>query len=249
MQKKKQVIMLPTDKASNILLYPKEFKINYSKVPCFGFEEQMLAQHLYILSDEEIKEDDWFIECIDNGSVNAPHYSINKMINPKYSIEEETYSAIGINGDEHTCGYHNTKKIIATTNSELLEHSLTREINGFSGHIPLPRISQDFIEAYIKSYNEGNVIKDVMVEYKEIVDEVGRDKLSSGGTIGRYSVKKNLKIRSDNTIIINRVKEKKYTADQMKEFAIACCCVSQVYGDRKSALDIVNNAFDKNYPE
>lgn len=103
---------------------------NFNKVP----------QHLYITSDEEIKEGDWFIcnqamqQCVEvRKDNNYPYKIINKF-----------------NGEIQYHSKHWKGKIIATTDKSL----------------ELPQPSQQFIEKYIEEYNRGNVITDVLVEYE-----------------------------------------------------------------------------------
>lgn len=128
-------------------------------------------QHLYFLSDEEIKEGDWY-----------------------YSSE------IGFSGgvSQYKGGIKLTswKKIIATTDSSL-EYSF-----GKTASFELPHPSESFLEVFVREYNKGNVIKEVMVEYGEIeyghVDDYSQP----------HGFETQLKVNSkDNTITIKRVKE------------------------------------------
>lgn len=90
-----------------------------------------------------------------------------------------------------------SKKIIATTDISLR----------------LPQPPQEFIEAYIKVYNEGNPITEVMIEYEIIcgrcysnTDECWSAKECSRNTDFPDIVK--LKVNSDNTINIKLIKDK-----------------------------------------
>lgn len=155
------------------------------------------GQHLYILSDEEIKDGDY-------GFVTCAIISYNTMI-------KEFGQPLG-------------KKIIATTNSNLkieLSHNPTsNQVKDL--FTDLPRIPQQFIEDYIKGYNDGTPIAKVIVEYEsgksfwersdglkhygdngsfdgEIVEKIG----------GIWTFRKDplqLKINADNTISIKPVK-------------------------------------------
>jgi hypothetical protein len=100
-----------------------------------------VAQHLYITSNEEIKEGNWFISEL--GEI----WQHNGNITPsKLSV-----------------------KIIATTDDSLEIRYDNRFIDvivsGESLNGKLPKIPQQFIERYISEYNKGNVITQVMVLY------------------------------------------------------------------------------------
>ena len=111
-----------------------------------GIDRYFEAQHLYIISDDEIKDGDYFLA--DNrlnttSNKGLPNWVLCKCTKVKNSwvycneIPDE-----GHNGD--WC-----KKIIATTDESL----------------NLPQPSQQFIQKYIEEYNKGNIITDVLVEY------------------------------------------------------------------------------------
>lgn len=191
--KKRQIVMLPTEKASYISMYylnqKRENKLNYYK----NSEkwDGSINQHLYILSDEEIKEGDWIYDLALNRIIKQPN------------LNNIDYISLH-------------KKIIATTNPELYwKHTKDQDgdIIGSTGN-GICSISQDFIEAYIKAYNEGNIIKEVMVEYIDNGSEEWEGDNENGQPF--WNEKIELKLRSGNTIIINRVKEKKYTEEDMK---------------------------------
>lgn len=96
-------------------------------------------QHLYITSDEEIKEGDW---CYSEG-INFIFQALAFPLSAK-----------------------DTKKIIATTDTSLNHQWNNDKTTMIQGYIPQP--SQQFIEKYIEKYNKGNVITDVLVEYEEV---------------------------------------------------------------------------------
>lgn len=139
--KKAKVVMLPTKNKSKLVLsvatkrldlipYELELNDNYNNKP----------QHIYILSDDEIKDKDWFIN-------NDGLWQCNNGIIPT-----------GLN----------PRKIIATTDKSLTINSYD-ENNEFTGFIYLPQPSESFIQKYIESYNKGEIIADVLVEYEEIL--------------------------------------------------------------------------------
>jgi hypothetical protein len=101
----KNIFLMPTDKPSKIGYHfdiIKEGRLDYA--PNFGFPEfnkernfQHNPQHLYIISDEEIKDDEYYLSWQD-------YYNP-----PKYVIYVKSS---GVNG--------NGKKIILTTDPELI---------------------------------------------------------------------------------------------------------------------------------
>lgn len=144
MYKKCKVIMLPTKNLTNISLN-KELGLAYMKIPCTINTDEISNQHLYITSDEEIKEGDW---CI-----NLAHKIVIKPTDIEWA----------------NSNYDNLKKIISTNDSSL---TIDTEMDIHSiptQHIEedkvLPQPSQTFIKKYVEDYNEGNVITDVLVEH------------------------------------------------------------------------------------
>lgn len=97
--------------------------------------------HLYVLSNNEIKEDDW---CIDS----------NRNI-----FQHKNHFPISIG----------QRKIIATTDNSLTEDR-QKAAFVVTGH-PLPQPSKQFIQKFVEEYNKGNVITDVLIEYELISNE------------------------------------------------------------------------------
>lgn len=126
--------------------------------------------HLYIISDGEIKEGDWCY--LDNNIKELSDYNGNYII----KISKEQVESANIVKD--------CKKIIATTEN-------------WNGYL-LPQPSQSFIDKYIESCNNGNIITDVQVEYEN--GYIDNRPVSNGV----------LKINSDNTIKMSTAKELNY---------------------------------------
>jgi len=169
MLKKVQVVMLPTNEKAPITLnnVQKGLFLNPMQLLAKFRNNSCTNQHLYILSDEEIKERDW---CLYKESViGEKPFQITKeqLINKAWF-----------------------KKIIATTDSSLRDFTKLKEIGDF-----YPQPSNSFLEVYVKAYNEGKQIKQVMVEY-EGIEWLDRPL--------EYFPKVNPK---DNTITIKRVKD------------------------------------------
>jgi len=169
--KRAQCILLPTNKAENALV-KSAGKLYFFK----GYFTQDYLQsmnkasfHLYLLSDDEIKEGDWYY----NSRLKQIFQAIR---NSGYSKKTDDY------------------KIIATTDTSLIEN-IEMIGTGSTYLFKLPQPSQQFIEKYIESYNAGQVINDVLVEYSYNNPEPNRNILC-------------LKVNSkDNTITIKKVKE------------------------------------------
>ena len=104
-------------------------------------------QHLYIISDDEIKEDDWFI----GDNISIKQCTLNNGGN------------INFKGGWYS-GSTNCKKIIATTDTSL---NYETPFYGMDADNNFPTPSQQFITKYIEEYNKGNIIADVLVEYEQ----------------------------------------------------------------------------------
>lgn len=140
MLKKIPVVMLPTEKASSLFLgLTGRLKFDNKQL---STHPKIINQHLYFLSDEEIKEGDCIYNIITNSIV--------------------------INWGGHGSMEH-WKKIIATTDESLFEqifyHPDGAIIGGIESYKLLPRPSQSFIERFMEKYNVGTPITHVMVEY------------------------------------------------------------------------------------
>lgn len=122
-----------TNKIDNLTLSVNHFK---------GVLDYHTPQHLYFLSDEEIKEGDWQINHLTN--------KISQRTN-KFTEVSET----------------NCSKIIATTDSSLRilpEKPNMSSYITFSVGNALPQPSPEFIQAFIEAYNSGKPITKVLVE-------------------------------------------------------------------------------------
>lgn len=141
MKKSAQVVMLPTNEKAVIGFLTQKGKerghlVHFDRpMPNILDSEN---QHLYILSDEEIKEGDW-VYCLREGFEPV----LKQKVNP-----------IGVNNDKMF------KKIIATTDKSII---LPERFPSFTY---LPQPSQSFLEKFVEEYNKGNVITEVMVEYE-----------------------------------------------------------------------------------
>lgn len=228
MFKKCKIIMLPVNKKSNIYLNKYADNINKADKLVFGgnIENELTnplellidrgyqAQHLYIISDDEIKEGDWVID-----TKSLPQDAPTKKID---NINETHLTILGCSS-RFLKDYH--KKIIATTDNSLhlplpkncdLGMGVSFFYDKFEGfdeyRMLLPQPSKQFIEHFISEYNKGNIITDVMVEYESdlIVDDESK-------TFEQPDV---LKINpKDNTINIRKFKDT-WNREEVIEFAV-----------------------------
>ena len=189
MKKLAQVVMLPTNEKAKIgdIVMSKFDDIHIlTKNDGNEYAKTVTSQHLYILSDEEIKEGDWFVGFAD-GSI-------------KPFVKQADESTVKINNWQlNKKGYSSNKKIIATTDRSLkvFIHT-TMAIDMDDCYESLPQPSQSFIEKFVDEYNKGNVITEVMVEYESI----------GAYANPKYNSDYQLKINSDNTINIINSKER-----------------------------------------
>lgn len=203
---KRDVVMLLTEKASSIALCIKslgEQHFNTKKGELVGGfikevnPEYFQKQHLYILSDEEIKEGDYCIEFIKGIPTNV----------------------LQIKGHDFKRCLHNykkLKKIIATTDKSLticdgckLKLPLENKTHPSGkilriNHIELPQPSQSFIQKFIEEHNKSNNITEVTVEYEQY--DFDEEWSEASGAYETY--KERLKINpKDNTISIRKIKD------------------------------------------
>ena len=161
-------------------------------------------QHLYIVSNEKIKEGDYFLTDIRN------HISENNS-NPIWKLKQCSKIDNGwiFNINNFGLGYNPNwcKKIIATTDSSLLITPYewkAEDVNKIRTKYPQP--PESFIAKFIKSYNEGNPITKVLVEYI-----IGQG-FENGKT---QSIKEYLKVGKSNEITI--IKSKIWTKEEKDE--------------------------------
>jgi len=189
--KRAQVVILPTQDEDSTL------EIDDLSINILSLESKRYVhkhpQHLYIILDDKIKGDDWFI--------------YNNIVYQCKSIKNG-WRIVTTKGHE----INNTlcNKIIVTTDSSLtIKHINNNEPGSPYYEENLPQPSQQFIEKYIESYNKGEVITDVLVEYEEYnhhhinYNTDGRS-IKNASSTWRTRLKVNLK---DNTITIKKVKD------------------------------------------
>ena len=144
--KKAKVVMLPTNNDGQGIYLSPITTINKIHYTTKRILNSYIAQHLYIISDDEIKEGDWCYDLKNNCTLQA----------------KSSYEGMRI------------KKIIATTDPLLkieINGNRGNLLPDVSFDINLPQPSQQFIEKYIEAYNKGQQITECLVEYEEIYPE------------------------------------------------------------------------------
>lgn len=198
--KRVKVVMLPTNEKAIIHSYMYNLGTRKEPIKTYqmnGNSQMSYAQHLYFLSDDEIKEGDWFIRNTEIHQCYKVHY--DKITDIEFKTKKDSvYQGKNTFWNKEYC-----KKIIATTDDLVY----TKQ-NGHLGqaiiHIPQP--STSFIEKYVEAYNAGNPIIEVMVEY---VDE-GREEWVGSNEDGEpvwFEKMVPYVNHKDNTITIKRVKD------------------------------------------
>lgn len=184
LKKKCKVVMLSTKQATRFGKFLDTNKlvsnISNNDIPRGEF------QHLYIISDDEIKKGDLVI-------VNNKH--IRQCVEDK--VEKFITVRFANRVFKEVC-----QKIIATTDSSLFVEFRKIELQ-FPYKIYLPTVSDSFIQAYIKAYNEENLIADVIVEYESKC-------ITGNQRIGYYDASRFVetpKLRG-NEIIITKINDK-----------------------------------------
>jgi len=176
-QKKCQVVLLPTKdktklwKGNGVACIRK-----YIDIP---LHSEIINQHLYILSDEKIKEGDW------------------------YMLSEGVYYKKGSQKESMYVGIGKNKKIIATTNPEL-NSKIRKGIPMIQPDGDVKRLPDTIIEGlpkptdqFIQDWITKGCPEFVNVEYEHIIGDL---QYSTGEIfVGGYE-ENIIKISSDNTI-------------------------------------------------
>jgi hypothetical protein len=206
--KSHKLVMLPTEKADNCITMYYNGKISWTdQLLTKTYRESTVVKvfHLYILSKKAwsdggdiIKHGDWFYSKGDNKVFQYLPIDDTRDTSPDYS---------------------GTFKVVATTDKSIYNSGVA---NGWShietsGVIYLPQIPKSFIQAYIKSYNEGNTITEVSLEMEKVfVDK----QLSDGQEF--LDKEYTIKTREDNTVMIHQ--SRTYTREEVIKFIKTAVC-------------------------
>ena len=196
MKKTHQIILLPTKENSNLykLILSNKLVLSKKAGPSCNVE---INQHLYLISDDEIKEGDWVYQ--------DRFYEEKPVPIMQFSSKDLVTNA----NESELC-----KKVIASTDSELkITKSATGVTDGgrertFYSDKLLPQIPESFIKAYIKAYNEGKPITEVDLE-------MDGDESPAWSGMWKYWPK----TRPDNTVIVHQ--SKMYSRNEV-EYLIKC---------------------------
>jgi hypothetical protein len=120
----KNIHLLPTEKPSR--LFKDDFDKYFISINIDQEQNHFKPQHIYITSDEEIKEGDWCIMTNDFGDI----YLI-RIISLKCIGGNEIRVLLSLNGRENTSLKDSCKKIILTTNDQLIADGVQAIDNEF----------------------------------------------------------------------------------------------------------------------
>jgi len=186
--KRAEVIMLPTKEKSVMLMVYTDVEKTNGKLVFNGIvnDNYKEYQHLYIISDDKIKEGD-YVQMDDR------YGKVISIIHKEYMV-----LALDNSGSERTYRKEELKKIIATTDTALKIPLENYYGLGNVNHLPQP--SQQFITKYIESYNKGEVITDVLVEYEDLLLRNDKTNLVENKQVLKVNPK-------NNTITIKKLKD------------------------------------------
>ena len=187
MLKKCKIIMLPTNQKTKYLMVYSDVEKTKGKLILNGLKNDEYKEYQNIY----IISDDKI-----KGSDYCYSYKTNKIVKSTCDVSREANKNIGF-----------WKKVIATTDKSLSQTNRTE----------IPQPSQQFIQKFVEEYNKGNIIADVLVEYKRVFETVAKGMIGHPeDDISWWNEK--LKINpNDNTITIKKLKDswnrKEYAAD------------------------------------
>jgi hypothetical protein len=210
LKKKCKVVMLPTDKINKVGDICKfDYGLNIAGKADLGYS----TQHLYIVSSDKIEEGDWFIRDTEIYQCFKSHKDEIEF----KTDEKSVYCGTNTFWDRKFC-----KKIIATTD-KLPTEPYQGHYEGIDCTNYVPQPSTSFIEKYIKVYNDGTPIVDVMVEY-EIEPDFVPDFISK---VLDYEPQSKIKVDSKNQITITKVKDS-WTREELKDLMWKTCVQSVI---------------------
>ena len=218
MKKTHKVVMLPTnEKESRLALQPLNNKL---ELYYNAFNENG-SRHLYIISDDEIKEGDWYMSY----NAKTKEYTISKA-DTKFNEGNNPN-----NIDKRSFVYEYWNKTIVATTDESISRNSDIKMSIKDALNTLPQLPESFIQAYIKAYNEGNPITEVALEMEL------HKWLGSSYPVGHRPTYQ-LKLRQDNTVIIHQ--SKMYTHQE-----VVTLCMRAYHKATKDGKDAWLGTFDK----
>ena len=161
------------------------------------------GQHLYIISNEDIKEGDWYVSYMLDTS------DLSNILTVPDTIKKANFN----NTNEFIIEPYSKycKKIIATTDESLkIDNDITNQTSVIwdkrdierviVGSKSFPKPSDSFISKYIEEYNAVRQITKVLVEYEKSQESINYHK-------DIFHNIERLKIDSNNSITIKKVKD------------------------------------------
>lgn len=138
---KGKIFLVPTDNKAEIgdFVISKHCHDNslHSGIKTNESEISEIRQHMYVTSDEKIHHGEWYFNTIHN--------------KPFKCIHVDQY-------------FENEFKIVATDDESLTEWTgMNADVPEYR---PLPKPSKLFMGKYIREYNNGNIIVNVLIEYE-----------------------------------------------------------------------------------
>ena len=206
-RKRAKVHMLPTDMQSVALLSKrKDDGLLQAAKGINGVANcnpLWTPQHLYITTDEEIKEGDWIYWADPEG--------LTSDINQVISIDEEMIFLSHPEHSETEALPSECRKIIASTNKSLTIGGNTgKREDGIA--VPLPQPSQAFIRSYVK-----NPFDKVIIEYERQTNKGEWKDVLLPSEWGDSNPTRP-KLNTDGTLAVSLVEEKMYSKDEFTKW-------------------------------
>jgi len=227
MKKTVKVVMLPTKKASlckdssgKLFYYPKD---NW-----FSKDFETDPQYLYFVSDEKIKEGDWYYcssaNCIfKNEGDNKLAWIIDEkkvIATSDKSLSEKTCDRCDGNG-------RYIEKVLSTRPQRIMSgYTYCSKCSERGVLNNLPQIPESFIKAYVEANGE---IDEVMVEYDNPSPWTEKE-------IKDWNIKAKLELKTtvSNEVIISLPEEKMYNKDEITDI---------VFNSMSNILDEVSKEY------
>ena len=233
MKKTHKVVMLPTEdkaKVGGIVQRPRDKALAIVNPLTIDDTQESISQHLYILSDDTIKEGDWFINN-DYGNLSVKKATSNIVV---------------------SANIHKTlcRKIIATTDPKLVQYVHREDSVNNPCPQEIPQIPQSFVESYAKNpvdkvelkYEKvtpdnlhlgSNLTSNDPIEYSYRIKLVNNEVIINDGFIQLGSIHENERARREkrsdilkvdvvlpdlnNKVVVAESKPKLYTEEDIKK--------------------------------
>ena len=193
MKKKHKVIMLPTDDITDIIVPTQgvgkgviHFREYYGSAV---LDMNDKYQHLYFTSDEEIKENDWYM---------FTDYPLKGQFEQAKEVESQV-------------PFHNCRKIVATTDKKLIILKGEFNFDVLPTTMPTEHSMPQIPQSFVKEYAKQGGIDEVELEYDYGICTSNfcyQDKCKDICT--------RPKLTPNNKVIVNLIEEKMYTIKEVE---------------------------------